>query len=301
MVHSKIVDEVVAGNETTYGTLASTFTLALGAIESFSYTENENVQPINGVGNGWTPIKNEDGLYHVSGSLVSKPTKSSLPVLLEYFFGNRVDATDYTVIDSTTIKSMSFKAQHTPTQTVQITGAVFTNINIEASKDGFLVISLDYIAKKLTVATETVTYTQPTDSVFMWVDTYGTWGGSAVKANAWTITGDWNIDPNDGRGLESVAAGERRLIQRVIKNNLTLGGSADLLVDGAISELGYADERTDKTLVFTVSRGTDNQHDFTLSGCRTNNKSSDEGSEAGIKNLTFDIASALDISIAGDL
>ena len=190
MVISHVSDEVVFGEETTYGTLASTFTEQLGAIESFSYTEIEAFEQIGSVGSGHTPIKNEPGLYSVTGTLVTKPTKSSLPRLLELFFGNRVDATDYTITDDLTITSLSAKAQHTTTETVQITGLVFTTINIEATQDGFLTISMDYLAKKLAVATETVSYTQPTDSCFSYLDTSGTYNSNAVKANA-CLDRDW--------------------------------------------------------------------------------------------------------------
>ena len=299
MAISNVSNEVVFGEESTYGTLASTFTEQFGAIESFSYTEVETIEQIGSVGSGHNPLRNEAGLYSVTGTLVTKPTKAALPRLLELFFGTRVDATDYTITDSIDVTSISAKAQHSLTQTAQITGIVFTTISIDASKDGFATISMDYIGQKLTVATETVSYTQPTESLFSWLDIFGTYNSNSVEANTWTITGDWGIDAGQGRGIESVAAGSRRLIQRVIKNNLVLGGNVDLVVQDT-NEMGYEDEKTDRTMVLTMSRGTDNTHVFTLTGCQLDNKASEQTPEDGIKNFTADFV-ALDISITGDL
>ena len=301
MVQSNISNQVVFGDESTYGTLSSAFTLLMGAVDTFSWNESESTEPIGSLGSGSLPLKNEPGLYLVTGTLVTRPTKSSLPVLLDYFFGDRTDVDDYTIVnDDTTIKSISVKAQHTATDTVQITGLVFTNLSIDMAKDGIMSLSMDYIAKKLITATETVTYTQPTDACFTWLDISGTYGGNAFKGNSVVMTADWNIDANDGRGLETVGAGERRLIQRVVKNNLTLGGNFDVVIENT-NEIGYEDEKTDQTLIVTVSRGTDNAHTFTYTGTQLDNKNFEATHENGVKNFTADIVGGLTVSMAGDL
>lgn len=301
MVQSNISNQVVGGVETTYGTMPGSFNLLMGAIDTFSWNESESTEQIGAVGSGSLPLKNEPGLYLVTGTLVTRPTKTSLPVLLALFFGSRTDVTDYTIVnDDTSIDSISVKAQHTATETVQITGLVFTNLNIDMAKDGLLSLSMDYIAKKLVTATETVTYTQPTDACFTWLDICGTYDGNAFTGNSVTMTADWNIDANDGRGLECVAEGERRLIQRVIKNNLTLGGNFDVLIENT-NEIGYEDEKTDKTLVVTVARGTDNEHTFTYTGTQLDNKNFEATHENGIKNFTADIVGGLSVTMAGDL
>ena len=86
MVQSNVSNQVVGGNESTYGTIASTFDLLMGAIESFSWNESESNEAVGAVGSGALPLKNEAGLYLVSGTLTTKPTKTSLPVLLDLFF-----------------------------------------------------------------------------------------------------------------------------------------------------------------------------------------------------------------------
>ena len=301
MVQSNISNQVVGGNESAYGTLASTFDLLMGAIDTFSWNEAESIESTGAVGSGPLPLKNEPGLYLVTGTLVTRPTKTSLPVLLELFFGSRTDVDDYSITeDADVVKSISVKAQHTATDTVQITGLVFTNLSIDMAKDGLLSLSMDYIAKKLITATETVSYTQPTDSCFSWLDISGTYDGNAFKGNSVTMTADWNIDANDGRGLETVSVGERRLIQRVLKNNLTLGGNFDLLIENT-NEIGYTDEKVDKTLIVTVARGTDNEHTFTYTGTQLDNKNFEATHEDGIKNFTADIVGGLGVTMAGDL
>ncbi len=86
MVQSNISNQVVFGDETTYGTLASTFTELMGAIDSFSWNEAESTEQIGAVGSGSLPLKNEPGLYLVTGTLVTRPTKTSLPILLDQIY-----------------------------------------------------------------------------------------------------------------------------------------------------------------------------------------------------------------------
>lgn len=301
-VESNILNEVVLGEESTYGTAPGTFTEAFGAIESFSYTENESIEEIGAIGSGATPLTHEPGLYWVSGQLVTRPTKSSLPVILKAVLGARVDATDYTITDdAATVLSYAARVHYNAANIGEITGLVFTNATLDVAKDGQMTLSLDYIAKKLEIKAGSASYTQPTDSIFTWLDVCGSYGGVNFIGNNISVTWDWNISESEGRGLECQVAGQRRLIQRVTKNNLSLSGSIDVDIDGTFQELGYVDDPTKKNLVVTMERGTDNQHVLTLTNCLLDNKSVEATTDNGIKNMTADVAGATDISIAGDL
>ena len=300
MVISNISNQINIGEQSDFETEASSYDDNFGFIQSFSYSENETVTQVGAVGGGMFYNKNEPGVYSVSGTLVTRVTKSTLPTVLTAFFGSYSDdGTDYTVVPEKTIIPYSVKAQHTLTKVVKITGLVFTNLTIDASKDGFMELSLDYFAQKLEKQTETLTTTLPSDALFSWLDIAGTYDSEPIKANNYSLSFDWNMDANDGRGLEDVATGSRRLIQRAIKNNLTVSGSFEALIENC-NEMGYADEKPDKTLVLTTSRGTDNAHTITLTGCQLDNKDSELGVDAGMKTISADIL-ARGVSITGDL
>jgi len=299
MVISHISEEIQVGEETSYGTEASSYDKNFGYIQSFSYSENEAIEQVGSVGSGFTFQKNEPGIYSVTGSLVTRVSKTTLPIALKAFFGELSSgAEDYTINPVKEVISHSVKAQHSTTELVTLTGVVFTNLSIDASKDGFMELSLDYFAKKLIVSTATITTTLPSDSMFSWLDISGSYDGNNIKANNFNLTFDWNMDANDGRGLESVSAGERRLIQRAVKNNLTISGNFEALIENT-NELGYTDEKTEKTLILTSSRGTDNEHVFTLSGCDLDNKNTEMSSEAGMKTISADIL-ARSVVFTGD-
>ena len=300
MVISNISNQINIGEQSNFTTEASSYDKNFGFIQSFSYSENETIEQVGAVGGGMFFNRNEPGVYSVTGTLVTRVTKSTLPNVLKSFFGNYSDdGTDYTVIPDKTVMSYSVKAQHTLTEVAKITGLVFTNLTIDASKDGFMELSLDYFARKLDIVSETLTTTLPSDAMFSWLDIFGTYDSNAIKANNYSLSFDWNMDANDGRGLENVSAGERRLIQRAIKNNLTVSGSFEALIENS-NELGYADEKTDKILVLTSSRGTDNAHTITLTGCQLDNKDSELNSDTGMKTISADIL-AREVTITGDL
>jgi len=300
MVISHISNKIIIGEESSFGTEASAYDKNFGFIQSFSYTENESIEQIGTIGGGHTHNRNEPGIYHISGTLVTKVTKSTLPIVLTAFLGGYSDdGVDYTITSSTTVKSYSVKAQHSDDDIAKITGIVFTNLSIDASKDGTLEVSMDYIGKKLELVTESITPIIPTDSLYSWLDIFGTYNSLNLIGNSFSIELDWNIDPNDGRGLESVTAGERRLIQRVIKNNLNVSGNFDALIQDT-EFFGYNDEITESSFVLTLSRGTDNQHTFTLSNAVLDNKSVEKTAEAGLSNMTADVL-AFDITVTGNL
>lgn len=303
MVISHITDKVIAGRESSYGTAATTLNSNWGLIESFSYTEEENIEQIGAVGGGHTYQRNEPGIYNVSGTLKTKITKTSLPEVLEAFFGSRTDTTVYSIVPNpNTIISYTVEADFDGTNKAQITGLVFTTCEIDASKDGFLTLSCDYVAQLVTISAGTITQTVTTEAPLSWLDVSGTYNGLNLKGNSFTISYDWNIDANDGRGLETVTTGQRRLIQRVVKNNLTVSGNLDVLVEAGVTNtlMGYADELTEASLVLTASRGTLNSHTFTLTGCVLSNKTIEANAEPGMKNFTADI-SGRDTSVSGDL
>eukprot|EP00918_Siedleckia_nematoides_P057635 GHVU01125659.1.p1 GENE.GHVU01125659.1~~GHVU01125659.1.p1 ORF type:complete len:301 (+),score=26.65 GHVU01125659.1:1080-1982(+) len=296
---SHISDKVLFGEEVTFGTLSGTMTKDFGVVESVSATENENTERIGGINSGHKTSKFADGLYYVTGTLETLATKDSLPNLLEAFFGSRSDSTDYTITSTTSRKSYSLQLEYTSGTYIQLVGVVFKTINLDVAKDGNLSVSMDYVGKKLTEETGTLTVTDNTDKIFKYLDVSMTYAGTSLVTNSMNISGDWNIDDTEGRGIESVAAGERRLIQRVVSHALNLSGSFEVEVKTNF-EVGYEDERTDKALLLTVSRETDNEHIFNLGECRLTSKDF-LGNTENSRRLMVGNYEAKGITITGDL
>jgi len=306
MAISNITNKLISGREATYGTLSPALTSDWGIVESFSYNESESVEQVGGIGGGYGANFNEGGLYSISGSLTTKVTKSALPELLEAFFGSRTDSgvpLVYAIVpNEANIISYSVETNFDKLNKAQLTGLVFTTLEISASKDGFVTVSCDYIAKEVKILVGQVVQTFTTAAPLSWLDISGTYNGQVLIGNDFTFSFDWNIDAAEGRGLESVAVGERRLIQRVIKNSLNTEGSIDVLIQDNIASsfVGYNDELTEATLSMVMSRGLDNAHTINLVNCVLDNKNLDLNAEGGLKNFTADVKGR-DVNFSGDL
>lgn len=302
MAISHVSDKADFNVESTYGTDPGSYGgLASGIIQKFSFQEVENMRKIGDLNNGHKYLKNEPGFYYVQGTLETLPTKSSLPALLEAFFGGRTDVTDYTITsDSDTINSYTARASYIDGTHVVITGLVFTTLKIDVAKDGDLVFSMDYIAQKLTPTAGSISPSVTSEDQFTDMDLYGAYGGNNLIMDTFSATFDWKIDPRQGRGMESVASGSRRLISRVIKNRIEITGSVEAELDDDHFSLGYEDEKTDSTLALNYSRGTDNAHAINFTGVQRDNPEVGLENSDDVRKISVDF-SALDFSATGDL
>lgn len=300
MAISHVTDKLVAGEESTFGTAPGTFTLNWGDVQSFSYTENNSVEALGAVGSGHTAQRTEAGLYNVTGTLTTRLSKSSIENLAKATVGDvTVTTGDYSVATSTDAPSFTIKAQHNTTEVAVINGLVFTSFSFEASTDGYLVLNADYVAQKLDLSTETITPVLASDDIFSWLDVSGTWRSVDINATSYTISGDWNVSPEEGRGLETITTGTRRLIKRVIRNNLNISADVDYRLDDTFKPLGYEDEPTSGSLVLTASRGTDNEHIFTITNALENENEASNDSEGTVKEGSLNVVGT-DLTIAGD-
>ena len=171
---------------------------------------------------------------------------------------------------------------------------------MEAASDGNVSLTLTCVAKEVEVpVTGTLSTSAPTSSIFKGLDCSVTIGGNAIVANTFNIDASWNIDDNEGRGIESVSSGERRLIQRVTKHRLDVNGSIEAQVDDNI-DFGYEDERSNEAIVFTLSRGTDNEHVFTFSTTRSTTKEIESNIDNSLRVISIDYE-AFDVAVTGDL
>ncbi len=301
---SNVGNRYIFGEETTFATLPGVITeLDIGHVQSISMDEDENTEPVDSMNSGHTVFDFSDDLYNVSGQIVTKVTKSSLPVLLKALFGAFADTSldTYTITtDPICSDDLSYymKFNTTTGDTMHMLGIAFTGGEMTVEKDGSIEMTLNYQAQILSPQTEALSPSTNVGSLFRGLDAVVTYDGNATILDSFNFTMDWNFDIGDSRGIEAAHANGRRLIKRIIRNNLTLSGSFESNMDDNI-DTGYVDERTGVPIVLTLNRGSDNEHTFTFSTSRTNTRSRELNNDNNTKKLTCDFQ-GVDVSVVGD-
>ena len=303
-VISNVSNRYIFGKEATFGTIPGSITaLDLGHVQSISVDEDDAVEEISSQNSGHTLIDLDDDLYNLSGAIVTKCTKASLPVILEAIFGGYSDdSTDYTVVtDNVSSDDLSYflKFNTTSGKTKQMSGIGFTGAEINVQQDNSVEVTLNYQAQVLSPATESLTVSTNTGDVFRGLDATITYNGNPTILRSFSISMDWNIDPQDGRGIEVAHSNGRRVINRIVRHNLSLTGSFESEMDDFI-DTGYVDSRSNVPIVLTLARGTDNTHVFTIAATRTSSRGRELNNDNQTKVLSCDFM-GLDISATGDL
>ena len=306
-VISNVGNRYIFFKESTYGTTPGSPTqLDIGHVQSITLDEDEGQEVVNSMNSGHTGNQIEDGLYNLSGRIVTWATKSSMRNLLEALLGDlTVDAPtegQYTIatdpVHSDDLSyGMKFNTQ--AGETMVVAGLCVTGGDVTLNRQGFVEFTLNFQAQIMTPATATLSPSTSTGSLFRGdLDSYVTYGGNNTILNSFNVTVDWNFNIDDSRGIEPAHANGRRVISRVIRNNLTLGGSFESQMDANIDS-GYEDERSDVAIVMVLSRGTDNEHTFTIATSRTKTRSRELNNDNNSKLLSGDF-DGLDIAVVGD-
>ncbi len=304
-VLSNVGNKYIIAEESTYGTKPAPFTaLDFGHVQNITISEDDTVEEISSMNSEHTLIDLDDDLYNLSGTITTKCTKASMAVLLKALCGDFTDNGDgtYTIITAPVTSddlSYSMKVNTTTGKTKEMTGMCITGGEITVNKDASVEMSLNYQAQKLATATEALAPSTNVGDVFRGLDATVTYDGNATILDTFTIAVDWNVAPEDGRGIEVESANGRRVINRIIRHNLSLTGSFESEMDDNI-DTGYEDERSNIPIVLTLARGSSNDHVFTIAASRTNTRSRDMNNDNETKKLSCDYI-GLDISIDGDL
>lgn len=302
-VISNVDNKYLFGKESVYGTIPTIVQLDIGHVQTISIDEDEGTVENNSMNSGFTPIDFEDGVYNISGQIVTRATKASIPVILEALMGVLTDNSDdtYTLTtDNVSSSDLSYcmKFNTQAGKTMQMAGICFTGGEGRIEKDGFFEVTMNYQAQVMEPATETIAPSTSTGSPFHALDSYVTYDGNETILDSFNFTLDWNFDIADSRGIEQAHANGRRVIKRIVRNNLTLNGSFESKMDSNI-DTGYVDERTSVDIVLALSRGTSNAHTFTIATARTNTRSRELSNDNSTKILSCDFMGK-DISVTGD-
>ncbi len=303
-VISNVGNRYIFGKESEYGTIPGSITaLDLGHVQTISISEDEGTSEITSMNSGHTPIDFEDSVYNLSGTIVTLGTKASIPVILEALCGSLTDNSDdtYTIATSAiTSSTLSYymKVNTTSGKTKQLKGICITGGELNIEKDGSCEFTLNFQAQIMSAATESLSPSTNTGAIFKGLDATITFNSVDTILNNFTLSMDWNFDIGDSRGIEEAHANGRRVINRIIRNNLTLNGNFESHMDDTI-DAGYSGERTSVDLVLTLSRGTSNEHVFTISNTRTSNRSRELTNENGAKVINCDFVGT-DLAVTGD-
>ena len=296
---SNVNNKYEAGVEASYGVEAVAFDLDLGQVQTITIGEEENTEKLASINGGHTYNIFEDGLYWAPVSIETLVTKASLPILLKATLGSVVETTEYAATTTTDFTSYSLNASYSVDQIAKLKGFVVKDFDISGAKGESVAITLNGTARVAVIAAGTVTVTKNTDKIFKDLDMSVLIGGNASVLNSFNIAGNWNVTDDEGRGIEAVVAGERRLLTCFTKHVLDLNGSYEAEVSNDL-EFGYIEERTNEEIVFTISRGTDNEHVFTMSDTRSFNRELNLSTDNTKRVVSYDYE-ALDVSVVGDL
>jgi hypothetical protein len=298
------LDGVKFGAElVAYGTLAADMTVSLGFVENVELNISDEVRQmrhIKGGASGFLVDRNVDLLHTVQGSLSTNPIDFKS---LQYFLGSYTATTSYAIATNRTVKSLSLQGNYDGTDALQVVGLVFSKSTLNLRENEPVQINYDFIAKKESKITSTITGTAPTQDPLTFLSGSITVDGKNYKINTMTLDMDWSAIGR--RNIEAVDSGDERVITEVIKRNFGASFSinADLqdasneyevYTDGAVVQTA----REDFTIVVTMVDAVDKTHTITVTGARGTQFRKSYRTDGEVKN--FDINGvAIDVAVAG--
>jgi len=302
---SYALDGVVLGEESTYGTLASSFTDTIGFINNIDVNVNDDVRQMRhivGGTDGALVQRNVDLLHTVDGTIETYPTDW---IPLKFLLGDYAATTTYTINPSSTVTSLSIKGNYDGTDALQIVGLVLTKGTINLREGEPVTINYDYIAKKESSITAAITGTAPSEDPLTFLQGSLTVNSKNYKINTMTLPMDFAAIGR--RNVEAVSADDERVITEVIKKNFTVSFNinADLQdIDDEYDEYTGGTTvqaaRSDFSIVGTFVDSSGDSHDFTMTGCRGTTFKKGYRTDGEVKNFDFN-GVAIDVQFTGDV
>lgn len=268
------LDGITLGTEASYGTIAETFTDSIGFINNADLNISDEVRQmrhIKGGSDGMLVQRNVDMLHTLSGTFETYPIDFKP---LQYLMGAYTVASSvYTITPSLTVKSLSMKANYDGTKILQVLGLSFTKATLQLRENEAVIINYDYVAKKETSETATVTGITPTKDPLTFLSGSVTVGGEAYKIN--TATFDFDFGAIAKRNIEAVSVGDERCITEVIKKNFNVSFNINADLESVAEEYelytggaSVQKDRTDLTIVGTFKDADGATHTMTITGNR---------------------------------
>lgn len=301
---SYTLDGIVIGAEASFGTIATSFNISLGYINSCDINITDEVRQmrhIKGGDDGFLVDRNVDLLHTISGRIETHPIDWKP---LQYFLGSySAPSTTYTINPSRDINSLSLKGNYDGSDALQVLGVVLSKATLELRENEPVIINYDYLAQIESNITESITGTAPSQDPLTFLSGSVSVDGNNYKINTMTLNMDFAVEGK--RNIESVSVGKERVITEAIKKNLTCDFSinADLQDSGDEYQVysggsTVQSARSDFNIIITMKDANGDTHTATLSGARGTTFNKSYRTTGDIKN--FDINGVLkDVQFTG--
>lgn len=301
----QIANKYIIAKEDDYGSVPDSPTkLDMGYIQTVSVDVDDSVEEINAINTEHTVARLDEDIHNVSGSITTKLTKESIYNLSEALLGVIEDdapsageyraTTDYITSDDL---SYFMKYKDTEGNVKVISGIHFTDGDATISRDGSIEMTINFRAQKKEIDSETLDPITPTGRTFRGLDVSVEIDGNSTILREFSFTIDWNISDDDMRGIE--ASDDRRTINRVLRNNMTVSGSFESYLDENIDK-GYEDNPGSFNIEVTIDRESDNNHIIVVEDAKITTISEELTTDDEARVFSADYT-AKDIEIIGDL
>jgi len=300
---SNVQNKYVFAEEDTYGSVPTSPTfLDVGYVQSISLSEDDGVEEVNAINTGHTLADIDEDVYNLSGSITTKLSQAGLKQVLKALFGVIQEDTpsigQFTAqtspVHSDTL-SYFMKFNNTSGNVKIVTGIGFTGGEINVTRDGSIEVTMNFQAQKMTSASESLSPVTNVGSLYRGLDAYVTYDGNDTILQEFTISLDWNYSEEDSRAIENTT--DRRTIQRIIRNNLSVSGNFESRLDNNIDN-DYQDQKSKVDIVLNLSRGSYSST-WTISSSKVTTKERELNTEDSVKTISCDYTGT-DIEVVGD-
>lgn len=267
MATGGITNKIQVLEEASFGDGGVTGEKVFGVTKRFEWREETSTVQSYALESGSAnPSFNIDGVLVVTGTHEFEFTDGRA---FKAILGAQSGTTSFTLTTANTLPSYSVKAVHGDGFVI-IKGLKYNKFNISVARGETVVVSAEWTAK---VVEETTTFTPTLATIEPLVYLDGRYTlGSTAQTEIDSISIDITRAQSPRRFIESVSAGDRRLITQIIDGVQTVTFSGvqaaklDILreINGAAT---VQDTRTNKDIVLTLSRGTSSLI-LTISGSR---------------------------------
>ena len=306
-MNSRVLDTVVIGEETTAGTEAGSYNIALfGDIVQCSLNVEEDKRVINGLTGSHLPSKIVGLKVTPSGSITFHPHNFQF---MKYVISDYVEGSGtYTLANDTIVlpKSLSVKGTYDGSKGIRHLGAFLTNVKFGINDEDILTVTADILSLFCDVFTGSLTYTPSSNSPLTFSSVVMTFGGNEWDLQSLNLTYDSKLIQK--YGLNNKSSGKIRFPSAIIRGSkavISFDGTVNVqditqelqTAWGGTSPQDYGVSNSTITLVFTDEVA--DTHTITVSGQITRTEVLQSDSEENSKTMTFS-GVGTDFSISGE-
>ncbi|MEA3432407.1 MAG: hypothetical protein U9R01_07045 [candidate division WOR-3 bacterium] len=282
-----ILDEVQIFDSTS-----TDITADVGHINTASYGLDHKTKQYPSIGGGASYVELIDDFVDIKTSLSIHPLSGTGFNGVAQLFGTITTDVTWSWAWPDTLPEFKINASLISGEYAELTNVKFGSWSIKASKGNPVEVTLDGLAKNFKIVAGTATNTPPATSRLVYLDGYGKIDGTAVGS-----IDNISIDGSRGleavRGIESTAAGSRRLPSEIIEKMKDISFSAtieitdDLAYQKALGDSALPYEIVDTRANIALDMYLNSQVKIALTNCAI--QTLDHGKSADAEIRTVDI------------